>query len=378
MSYRISSPYLQISPVFRTALQGRALWDTAEQLGEIGAWEWNTRADELVWSENTFRLFGYEPGEIEPTPERAFERIHPADLERVRDEHSSVRNGNALSPLEYRVVWPDGAIRRLGTTTVVEEREPEPPHRRIVGFVRDITEQRCAEQAVAVQRAVSSALATWDSFGPGAERLLRELAEALGLDAGVVWVPLDDVLTARVFWSAAEAEGQMLERVLSGLRVTKGVGLPGRAWQHKQPVVQARLGAGESFSEHRAGEAGGMCEAIALPAVDDDEVLAVVVLYASEPFTPGERLMDALADAGSSLGAFLARRRGMLRPSKLTGRELEVLRLAAQGLARDEIQARLGLSRSTVKTHNEHIYAKLGVSNRVAAVAMALREGLIE
>jgi two-component system nitrate/nitrite response regulator NarL len=55
-----------------------------------------------------------------------------------------------------------------------------------------------------------------------------------------------------------------------------------------------------------------------------------------------------------------------------------VLQLAAQGLATHEIQSKLLLSQSTVKTHFEHIHAKLGVSNRVAAVATALREGLIE
>src|ERR1700737_18710 len=210
---RGNSPYLKISPVFRTARQGRALWDTAEQLGQIGAWEWNTRAEELVWSDNTFRLFGYEPGEVEPTPERAFERIHPADLHRVRDEHGSVQDGNALSPLEYRVVRPDGAIRRLHAAAVVEEREPDHPHRRIVGLVRDITEQWCAEHAVAAQRAVSSALATGDSFTPGAGRLLRGLAEALGLDAGAVWVAHGDVLTARVFWGGTKTDGQTFERV---------------------------------------------------------------------------------------------------------------------------------------------------------------------
>jgi DNA-binding CsgD family transcriptional regulator len=75
---------------------------------------------------------------------------------------------------------------------------------------------------------------------------------------------------------------------------------------------------------------------------------------------------------------FLARRRAVLGPSRLTARELEVLQLAAQGLAGEEIASRLLLSRSTVKTHFEHIYAKLGVSNRVAAVATALRAGLIE
>jgi ATP/maltotriose-dependent transcriptional regulator MalT len=88
--------------------------------------------------------------------------------------------------------------------------------------------------------------------------------------------------------------------------------------------------------------------------------------------------MAALAEVGSQLGTFLAHRRGVLRPSRLTRRELEVLQLAAQGLAGHEIKSRLLLSHSTVKTHFEHIYLKLGVPNRVAAVATALRQGLIE
>lgn len=66
------------------------------------------------------------------------------------------------------------------------------------------------------------------------------------------------------------------------------------------------------------------------------------------------------------------------RPPRLTRRELEVLELAAQGLAGREIGLLLGTSPSTVKTHLAHIYVKLGVSNRVSAVATALRAGLIE
>jgi PAS domain S-box-containing protein len=361
-----------------TALASKALWKAAEQLGQMGFWKWRTHADELVWSDNTFRLLGYEPGEVEPTPERAFERVHPNDLERVQDRHRSVRDGEALSPLEYRVVRPDGAIRHLYATTVVEEREPLDADRRIVGVVRDVTDQRCAERAVAVQRAASRALAMWASFRPGAERLLRELAEALAMEAGAIWLPHGRVLTVQAFWSAASTEIQVRERALSGLQVLKGVGLAGRAWQSRRPVAPVKPRPGEGFSGRHIGDMGGLSPAIALPAVADDDVLAVLVVYASEPFTPGERLMEALADVGSQLGTFLARRRGTLSPSRLTRRELEVLQLAAHGLATHEIQSKLLLRHSTVKTHFEHIYAKLGVSNRVAAVATALREGLID
>ena len=61
----------------------------------------------------------------------------------------------------------------------------------------------------------------------------------------------------------------------------------------------------------------------------------------------------------------------------LTTRELEVLRLTADGLSAPEIAERLVLGVTTVKTHLHHIYGKLGVSDRAAAVATAIRRGLL-
>ncbi len=65
-----------------------------------------------------------------------------------------------------------------------------------------------------------------------------------------------------------------------------------------------------------------------------------------------------------------------LRP--LTEREIEILRLIAKGLSNKEAAGVLGLSRATVRTHLEHIYEKLEVTNRVEAVTEGLRKGLIE
>lgn len=62
----------------------------------------------------------------------------------------------------------------------------------------------------------------------------------------------------------------------------------------------------------------------------------------------------------------------------LTERELEVLQLAAGGSSGPQIAERLAISPTTVKTHFENIYAKLGASDRAAAVATALRVGLID
>ncbi len=63
---------------------------------------------------------------------------------------------------------------------------------------------------------------------------------------------------------------------------------------------------------------------------------------------------------------------------KLTDRELECLQIIAKGLSNSEAAEVLSLSRATIRTHLEHIYQKLDVSNRVEAVTEGLRQGLID
>jgi DNA-binding NarL/FixJ family response regulator len=61
----------------------------------------------------------------------------------------------------------------------------------------------------------------------------------------------------------------------------------------------------------------------------------------------------------------------------LTARELQVLRLIAKGATNREVATRLHVSEATVKTHLVHAFGKLGVSDRTAAVAVALERGLL-
>jgi two-component system nitrate/nitrite response regulator NarL len=101
-----------------------------------------------------------------------------------------------------------------------------------------------------------------------------------------------------------------------------------------------------------------------------------------------ERIADALAAVGrggtvlppeiqAGLAAAIQRRGGVERPA-LSAREHEILLLAADGQSAPDIAVTLVISPATVRTHLQHLYEKLGVSDRAAAVAEAMRRGLIE
>jgi two-component system, NarL family, nitrate/nitrite response regulator NarL len=102
-----------------------------------------------------------------------------------------------------------------------------------------------------------------------------------------------------------------------------------------------------------------------------------------------EAVLDAIAavargesrvDPGLQGGLFdeLRQRAGDDERPLLTAREREVVQLMADGLSAPAISARLYLATATVKSHQAHIYEKLGVSDRAAAVAEAMRRGLLE
>jgi PAS domain S-box-containing protein len=359
------------------SIRRKSLLEHAERQAGIGSWSWRPATGEVMWSENLFRIYGLEPDSVRPSVERLLELTHPDDRERVAATLQVTTEGRRLPRLDLRVVWPDGTVRHL-RAIAADETGGEGADRELVGCVQDMTDQRLAEREIAAHVAVSDALAEWGDIDDGAQRLLRSLGTTLDCQFGTLWVPDDGFLTPRVFWSEPSARSGELRRETCALRLPRGVDLPGRAWQHREPVARSGRGIHEGLVRERAAEAAGVCATVAFPAISGDEVLAVVELHSTEPIELGGRLLRSLTGIGYDLGGFLQRRRGELKRPALTTRQLEILQLAAGGLSGPEIAERLFVSPATVKTHFQNIYEKLEVPDRPSAVAHAMREGLID
>ena len=109
-----------------------------------------------------------------------------------------------------------------------------------------------------------------------------------------------------------------------------------------------------------------------LKARDAEHLIQTVRLVAGGNMVIDPQLVVALAEELST-----AKERDR-KAETLTAREVEVLQLLAFGHTNKDIAEQLFISPDTVKTHLEHIFEKLGTSDRTAAVAEALRRRLIE
>ncbi len=358
------------------SLQPMALMDHAERLGGLGSWEWIVETGEVRWSDNLFRIHGLQPRSVTPSLDLVLDFTHPADVADVIVAMATLANDGDIRTVEYRIVRSDTVVRHLRATVESAGGVGQGAH--LVGSIQDVTDEQRTARQMAGRAAVSRALDEWHEFEPGARDLLAGLAGAMDFRLGVVWVPMQDVLTARVIWHDDHPALHAIADATREWQPGHGSPIVGLAWASGAPVVSNRCSSGAPAARAAALRAAGVKSAIAIPAVVEGEVLVVLEFLSCELLVPGETKLRSLTGIGHEIGHFLGRRRGELAAPLLTARELQVLQLAARALTARQIADKMFVSPATVKRHFEDAYARLGVSDRASAVAQAMRQGMID
>ena len=126
----------------------RPLIEFAEDMARVGHWRIEVPEDRHTWSDEVYRIHGFEPGSAVFDSERALALYHPDDRARVKAAiFAAIRDGGDLA-FEARIVRPSGETRRVvgrGTT----ERGPDGRAIAVVGVLQDVTEQRSREEVLA-------------------------------------------------------------------------------------------------------------------------------------------------------------------------------------------------------------------------------------
>src|ERR1700726_2331527 len=112
----------------------------AQKLTHTGSWVWNVRTDALLWSQEVFRIYDFDPEKMAHRTWEFFDRVHPEDrprFEQRKKRLASAQKEWADSEIDFRIVLPDGTIKHLQSIAhpVIESGDE------VVGTVMDVTEQ---------------------------------------------------------------------------------------------------------------------------------------------------------------------------------------------------------------------------------------------
>ncbi|VAX18001.1 hypothetical protein MNBD_NITROSPINAE04-148 [hydrothermal vent metagenome] len=146
--------------------------EKSQEIANIGSFDWNIKVNEISWSDETYKIFGRNPQEFNPTLETFLDAIHPEDRKIVKQAvDESVRNDTPID-IEYRIVRPDNEERVVHALAIVYRDDSGKPIR-LLGTAHDITERKEAEESLsaseqkfrALAQSASDAIITTDSDG---------------------------------------------------------------------------------------------------------------------------------------------------------------------------------------------------------------------
>jgi len=395
----------------------------AQRIAHVGTWDQNFETGELFWSEEQYRIRGFEPGEVVPNFELVRNQLHPDDSEYFFKQRTAAFNGQEPFEIEYRIIRKDGAVRTVHSIARVEFDQTGKPER-FFGTLQDITQRKIAEAAlkeserqyrvsiesapygIMVHRADGNIL-IYNSYlekilGYAKEEMpdTRTWFEKLYPDEKYRRILIEDRKKGMLKGKLRVKEASITRKCgkvricqFSSILLTSGIRILFINDVTEQKLAEAALRKSKDELEHRIKERTRELEIqtkhleevnTALRVLlsrrnKDKEELEEKVLHNIEelvlPYV--ERLVQTnlnsrqksfvdilgsnLNDITSSFSRSLSMKFMHLTPS-----EVQIANLLKQGRTTKEIAELLTLSARTIETHRKNIRQKLGLNNKKA------------
>ena len=125
----------------RDIQRAHRLLDEAQSVAHIGCWERDLITGELIWSDESYKIYGFDPSTQKPEFDAIFAMIHPDDREYVNSILDDSSHGKSYLEYGYRINRPDGKLRYLFVTRRTYY-DPTGKATRAIGTVQDVTEKR--------------------------------------------------------------------------------------------------------------------------------------------------------------------------------------------------------------------------------------------
>jgi PAS domain S-box-containing protein len=205
---------LENATLYAELQRNEAFLAEGQSISHTGSFGWSVRSGDIYWSEETYKIFGYERA-LKPTLESALQRIHPDDRDRVQQTLDRASEARANLDFEHRLLMPDGSVTHLHV--LARALETASGDLEFVGTMMEVTERKRAEEERERLGQVQAALAhlsrvtTMGELTASLAHEIRQPISAALTDANtcMLWLGRDDPDLAE----AGEAVSRMVKSV---------------------------------------------------------------------------------------------------------------------------------------------------------------------
>ena len=292
---RLRSAALQTANSILTARQraeqrSEAYLAEAQRLSHTGSFGWVVSTGEILWSDETYRIFQYERTTT-PTVELILQRVHPDDRALVQQTIQRASQDGKDFDHEYRLVMPDGSVRHV--QVAAHALSEASGSIEFVGAVMDVTEQHQARAALdkafdllAREKRLLEMIAGGDSLAGILDALCRMVEElASGSLSSILLLEPNG---NRLRHGAAPSLPTTYCEAIDGTVIGPTVGSCGTAAYLAQPVIVSDIATDPLWADYRdLALAHGLRACWSTPILSSEgKVLGTFATYYREPRSP--------------------------------------------------------------------------------------------
>ena len=309
--------------------------EEAQSIANLGNWEWNINTNKNIWSNQTYLMFGYEPGEIEPTFDLFISHVHPDDRKAVIRANKQALKFKEKYDVEFRIISAKNEELILHSLGDVHSDADGKPHV-MVGVFHDITARKKAEiELVAhkedLERIVEERTEKL-SLGEARAQLLKDIATTantaettniaiwkivkkvaifLGWPIGHAYVLAaknpGELEAADIWYLKHPRKHKPFKDATPKYKFQSGSGLLGRVLENKRAYSIEDICIEEHFQRREEASEIGLRGAFGFPVIVNNEVAAVLEFFSFLPEMLDQTMLDIMDQIGVQLGFVIER-----------------------------------------------------------------------
>jgi PAS domain S-box-containing protein len=292
-----------------------------QRISRTGTWSWNPSTGKIIWSDEHFRIFGFDPEKVEPSIQLFLGTVHPedrSDIERGLVEATDNKSG---FDMEFRIALADGSIKNVqGVGNPVLTQSGDLSH--YIGTTVDITARKHAEALLAGEKRLLEMVARGDPLTQILDALCRLVEElASGARSSILLLEPNG---NRLRHAAAPSLPKAYIDAIDGSQIGPAAGSCGTAAYRGQPVIVTDIATDPLWANYRdVALPHGLRACWSSPILSSqDKVMGTFAIYYGEPRTPTPQQLEIIEQITHLASIALERKRaeGALRASEQVAR----------------------------------------------------------